>query len=487
MGILLLTPLMSNAQFWNFSNPEKLEGTVNTDAEENIPVFSTDSSALYFTRTFDASNKGGLDDQDVWVTYQDDKGGYSNGERVTDVNNKFNNAVLGLSTDGNRMYLLDAYDGKKDQLKGLAVAEKTSNGWSSPKRVDIPNLDIDGDFYGFHVNEKEDVIILSYAGPGTLGEEDLYVITKTGGSWGAPQHMGSAINSAGFEISPFLSKNQDTLFFSSNGMGGEGDADIFYSIKQGSWTSWSKPTNLGNVINSPKFDAYFIHNGKQAYWSSNRDTELSDIWMLNILKPVELEISCSATAATANGAADGSVSASIASGNSPYTYAWSNGESTANISNLKAGDYTVTVTDAAGKTMETTCTVTEPELTFPNLALKNNFSYNKNEVKEYNAKYKDFVSKIEGQLNEGRASITIEIHSSASHVPTKTYGTNEKLAQKRADELKDDLTKYFKSKDMLDKVNVVIAKVEVAGPEYVEDSANKDKYAPYQFVEATTK
>lgn len=361
LGLLVTTPMFLNAQFWNYSAPEKLEGTVNTDAEENVPVFSNDSSALYFTRTFDMNNKGGSDDQDVWVTYQDDKGGYSNGERVKDVNNKMNNAVLGLSSDGKRMYLLDSYEGKKDEKKGIAVATKTSSGWSSPKSLDIPDLDIDGEFYGFHVNEKEDVIILSYAGPSTLGEEDLYVITKNGSSWSAPVHMGSSINSTGFEISPFLSKGQDTLFFSSNGFGGEGDADIFYSVKQGSWTSWSAPVNLGNTINSPKFDAYFIHNGEQAYWSTNRESMYSDIWMLNILKPVPLEIECKAVAASEYGKEDGAVELTVISGNGSYTYEWSNGATTEDLTGLGAGDYSVIVTDVAGKEMQATCKVTVPE------------------------------------------------------------------------------------------------------------------------------
>ena len=38
-------------------------------------------------------------------------------------------------------------------------------------------------------------------------------------------------------------------------------------------------------------------------------------------------------------------------GTSPYTYAWSNGGTTAAISGLAAGVYTVTVTDATGATV----------------------------------------------------------------------------------------------------------------------------------------
>jgi hypothetical protein len=50
----------SQAQFWDVTNPVKIDGTVNTiEAEESIPVFSKDNSILYFVRTFDPENKGG--------------------------------------------------------------------------------------------------------------------------------------------------------------------------------------------------------------------------------------------------------------------------------------------------------------------------------------------------------------------------------------------------------------------------------------------
>jgi len=51
-----------------------------------------------------------------------------------------------------------------------------------------------------------------------------------------------------------------------------------------------------------------------------------------------------------SGASDGILLASATNGTAPYTYAWSNGASTARIENLSAGTYTVTVTDANGCT-----------------------------------------------------------------------------------------------------------------------------------------
>lgn len=478
---------MSNAQFWNYSAPEKVGGTINTSgSEESIPVFSKDSSILYFVRTYDDANKGGEQDQDVWFSRKDDKGGYSDCERLKDVNNKFNNAVLGLNNTGSSMYLLNSYEGKKDLLKGIAVSQGGGDSWGKPDAIEIPTLDIDGGFYGFHVNRNENAIIISYAGEGSLGEEDLYISTKNGSSWTAPVHMGSSVNSAGFEISPWLSDSEDTLFFSSNGMGGEGDADIFFSVKQGSWTSWSTPQNLGPIINSPKFDAYFSHSHDQAYWSSNRDSELSDIWMLNILPPPPPTITGVGTDVTVYQGSDGKIDATPESGVAPYTYLWSNGSTDEDPEGLVAGSYDVTLTDALGQTASTTVVIGEPGPAM-DIALKHYFGYNANKLTVENGELKNFVTTIEDQLASGRENVTITVNASASKVRTATWGTNEKLTKSRAEEIKKVLEGYYASKDLTPKVTVEIESTVVDGPDYKGDFENQEKYQPYQFIELKTK
>ena len=477
-----------NAQWWGFTEPVALPGTVNSvEAEESMPVFSKDSSILYFVRTFDENNTGGAYDQDIWQSTRQSDGSYSELTRVKKLNNKFNNAAVGVSKDGSVMYLFNTYEGKKDLEKGIAVSKGESGSWSKPETLEIPGLDIDGESYGFHVSENGKVIIISYEGPGSLGKEDLYVSTKSGETWSSPMHMGAAINSAGYEISPFLSPSGDTLFFSSNGMGGEGDADIFYAVKQGSWTSWSKPVNLGNKINSPKFDAYFNYAGDHAYWSSNRDGELSDIYMITFLKPPPISVECMAKNVSEFGAADGSIDLTIDGGQGPFTILWSNGSSAKGVKGLAPGEYTATVKDQAGQEASTMCVITQPDkplIVYENYQLKHFYGYNKNKLSTDSGELKDFVNSISKDLEAGRNSVTIKIYSSASQVPTKTFGTNEKLAQVRAENIKKDLEDYFKKNG--GKVKVEIVSAVVAGPEYVEDSSNQEKYKPYQFIELKT-
>ncbi|MBL0343394.1 MAG: SprB repeat-containing protein [Bacteroidetes bacterium] len=62
------------------------------------------------------------------------------------------------------------------------------------------------------------------------------------------------------------------------------------------------------------------------------------------------------------GGSDGQVSLSINGGTAPYTYTWSNSQSTQNLSNLSSGTYTVTVTDANGCTVVKNATVSQPSI-----------------------------------------------------------------------------------------------------------------------------
>ncbi len=79
-----------------------------------------------------------------------------------------------------------------------------------------------------------------------------------------------------------------------------------------------------------------------------------------VTEPPALSLSTTVTNVLCNGASTGAVDLSVSGGVSPYTYAWTNGATTQDISNLAAGTYTVTVTDANGCTKTTSATVTQP-------------------------------------------------------------------------------------------------------------------------------
>ena len=74
---------------------------------------------------------------------------------------------------------------------------------------------------------------------------------------------------------------------------------------------------------------------------------------------------------TCNGDQDGSIILSVTGGETPLTYAWSNGADTKDIENLGLGTYTIDITDNAGEMVSSTFTIEEPLVLQPNSTATN--------------------------------------------------------------------------------------------------------------------
>ena len=81
---------------------------------------------------------------------------------------------------------------------------------------------------------------------------------------------------------------------------------------------------------------------------------------LLINEPTKITVTTASTDVVCNGNNNGTVTASAIGGSGTYIYKWSNGGATALLSNVGAGTYTVTATDANGCTATSTSVVKEP-------------------------------------------------------------------------------------------------------------------------------
>lgn len=75
---------------------------------------------------------------------------------------------------------------------------------------------------------------------------------------------------------------------------------------------------------------------------------------------VGADIAGSVTNVTCPGQCNGSVNVTASFGVAPYTYVWSNGNTTSTASNLCAGNFCVTITDAGGINRDTCFNITQP-------------------------------------------------------------------------------------------------------------------------------
>ncbi len=78
---------------------------------------------------------------------------------------------------------------------------------------------------------------------------------------------------------------------------------------------------------------------------------------VTVNQPSALIPNATATAQTANGLNNGTATAAPTGGTTPYSYLWNNGQTTATITNLAPGNYTVVITDSKGCTANQIVTV----------------------------------------------------------------------------------------------------------------------------------
>ncbi|WP_431157951.1 Ig-like domain-containing protein, partial [Winogradskyella poriferorum] len=89
--------------------------------------------------------------------------------------------------------------------------------------------------------------------------------------------------------------------------------------------------------------------------------DCSDSIQIIISEPAILDSSISSTTdVLCFGEATGAIDLEVSGGTAPYTYSWNNGSSDEDLTNLTAGDYTVTITDANGCITNNQVTINEP-------------------------------------------------------------------------------------------------------------------------------
>ena len=233
---------------------------VNTTFDEVKPVVSVDGKRLYFSRQYAPTNLGGSKDM-LDIYYADlINDSWSEAKNVgTPLNNLNPNGVASVTADGRNLLLINRYrkDGRYDL--GLSITESKDGTWQYPQDVEIEDFVNVNDFVDYSLSPNGDVLIMAIENKESIGDQDLYVsFYKGANSWTRPQNLGSILNTAKEDFSPFIAPDGVTLYFASAGHGGMGGSDIFYTRRlDDTWLNWSEPINLGETVNTDGFDGYF--------------------------------------------------------------------------------------------------------------------------------------------------------------------------------------------------------------------------------------
>jgi len=121
--------------------------------------------------------------------------------------------------------------------------------------------------------------------PGGYGDWDPWVARRStiDDDWGAPENLGSPVNSSSYEVCAYISADGLSLYFGSGRPGGYGGADLWVTKRLTKDDDWGQPENLGSIVNSTAMEngSWISADGLELFFDSNRDGGFGsvDIWI----------------------------------------------------------------------------------------------------------------------------------------------------------------------------------------------------------------
>ena len=295
----------------------RLKGGVNTGYNEYRPLFTEDSSRLFFssfrpsmvsTKKIDKFHaKGKVEKaakkvkrkkkkyfEQLFYAPSTGKELWGKGEPYPISSKwKYELSAVGIDKEENALIVMshrhldaDFFISKMGQKKG-----KRPKFFSVIKLLSFHNETS----WSFSPDKKTVYFAGERPGDG-VGQGDIYYSDwdDKRKRWKKPKSLGSVVNSPLDEHSVFIHSDGKTLYFTSNGHNSLGGYDVFKTIRKGE-DVWSKPENLGYPINTPndEIDFCLSENKKTGYVSSNRPGSIYgsfDIFRVTMLERLPLTV-----------------------------------------------------------------------------------------------------------------------------------------------------------------------------------------------------
>ncbi|TXI71433.1 MAG: OmpA family protein [Cyclobacteriaceae bacterium] len=274
-----------------------LDDHINSEYPDYAPAISENEQLMVFTtrRPGENMNARVAVDHEYYeeIFYSDKVNGVWQAAKNAGVpiNTNYHNASVNISPDGKELIVYHDTNGGD-----LLVSNRKADGtWSPPRALEGVNTE----FLESSATLTSDGRTLYFTSnrPGGYGGTDIYVCTldKSGNRWENIRNLGPLVNTELDEEGVFISASGQHLYFSSNGLAGMGDLDVYRTTLDAAKQEWTEPVNLGYPINSVENDIYFVLTADEryAYMSSLRQENLGeqDIYKIDMQnwKPVYLD------------------------------------------------------------------------------------------------------------------------------------------------------------------------------------------------------
>ena len=264
---------------------------LNTSDDEIPNSILLDGSQLLFTRKQAGEGRGGRPASETFLVVQQTSQGWTApSEFVAWQSAEYNMGAPVISPDGNTLWFAGC--GWPDGFGScdIYVSELRNGQWSLPLNL---GRQLNSSAWDAQpaISADGQTLIFSSNRPGGLGGSDLYrSVRLPDGQWSRPENLGPVINSSGNEMAPFFHPDGSTLYFSSDGHPGMGGYDLFMSRtdETGRWTS---PVNLGVPINSADDEINIITDatGHNAWMAAKRPDGFGGYDIYTFVLPAELK------------------------------------------------------------------------------------------------------------------------------------------------------------------------------------------------------
>jgi outer membrane protein OmpA-like peptidoglycan-associated protein len=256
----------------NFSKlvVKNLGREVNSPQNDISPTVTADGRTMFFTSEERAGGKG---NDDFWVTHspENDDTTWFAPVNLEQINTNVSDGSVSIAADGQTMYFATNRNTTEKGDQNIWVASLEGKDWKNIHEVGAP---VNTTKWESQPSISPDGKKLFFASNRGSKDVDIYVSHQLAdGRWTEPVNLGSKINTRKYDGSPFMAADGTTLYFATDGRGGQGERDIFFSEFKGpSDTDWTEPTALPPPINSPENEMFLSvpASGNVLFFSSDR-------------------------------------------------------------------------------------------------------------------------------------------------------------------------------------------------------------------------
>ncbi len=473
--------------------PFKLGSDINKESRETHAHISPDGNFLYFV----SDRKGGIGGQDIYMCKKLPNGEWAKAQNIgPTINTPYDEDGVFIHPDGKTMY----FSSKGHTSIGgydifYSVMDDAGN-WSKPENMGYPVNSTDNDVFfvtsadgkrGYYSSFKED----------GFGEKDIYQISLEDASEKPVTLLTGYIKVIG---APELPENAQVVVTNNE----TGDLVGIYKPrkKDGKFSIILNPGNDYHIVYSAatfsqEEDLYIPPIS--AYQEINRGIDLQDVVFGNpgdSIVTIDTPKDDIKTTDPKDGGWNYDENAELEKLKAVIA---SLNEQIADLKEKLAAASTSTSDDERVKSLEAIIKDLKAQIAEMQQAnvdkvntnytpsadviasYQEYFNYNVKDVNTSAIKYKEMINKALEKAKSG--TVVVEVESSASKVPTATFGSNSKLAYKRAEAAKQTILNSLKEKGVsTDKIKFNSLISNVNGPKYNGDYSNTGLYEKYQYV-----